>query len=105
MKQLPEGLKTVSAVIMALAADQVERQDQDIMMSCVELNNLLVRLKIRKGSYDVPNLSSFLSHRRERTINVKSLIVAVDEFSRNQYLQSFGTVKKQKQPKVQHFNL
>lgn len=68
------------------------------MMSSIEFNNLMVRLKIRKGSYEVPNLSSFLSHRRERTINLKSVIIAIDEFSKNQYLQSFGTAKKQKSP-------
>ena len=55
----------------------------------------MVNMKIRKGAYDVPNLSSFLAHQNDTSkVDIKRLATATGEFLRNQYLQSFGTTKK-----------
>ena len=60
---LPEGLKTVTAVIMALLGDKAEHDTQakEISVSIEKFNIWLIKLKVRKSSYDVPNLSQFLS--------------------------------------------
>ena len=94
---LPQDLKTVSAAIMALVGDEVDNQAGEVLLNVEKFNRWLYRLKVRKGTYDVPNLSKFLSWARAENnsgqskspilqINVRSLIVAVDEFMRSQYL-------------------
>lgn len=65
---LPEGIKTISAVIMALLGSHAE---QDIRAKEIYVDNekfhiWLAKLKVRKSSYDVPNLSLFLSSKTKK---------------------------------------
>ena len=41
----------------------------------------LVKLKIRRGSYDVPNLTQFLAYKKSAScIDVQRLVFACEEF-------------------------
>lgn len=56
----------------------------------------LLKLKIKKDSRQVPNLSNFLrlSHESPDQIHFKKLTRVIEEFLRNHYLKSFGYRKK-----------
>ena len=64
MISLPAGRKTISAAVLALIGDLIEKQaasQTSILVSVEKFNYWLAKLKVRKGTYDVPNLSKFLS--------------------------------------------
>ena len=56
----------------------------------------LLKLKIKKDSRQVPNLSNFLrlSHETPDHVFFKKLARVIEEFLRNHYLKSFGYNKK-----------
>lgn len=59
-KPLPEGTKMLKAVIFALISDSIEDQGESLMIDEQVFYQQLVRLKVRKGAYEIPNLSKFL---------------------------------------------
>lgn len=62
----------------------------------------LLKLKIKKNSLDVRNLSRFLrlNEQNPDQIIVKKLVKVVEEFLRNHYLKSFGFNKKRLDAKM-----
>jgi len=50
----------LKAVIFALISDSIEDQGESLMIDEQVFYQQLVRLKVRKGAYEIPNLSKFL---------------------------------------------
>lgn len=59
-KPLPEGTKMLKAVIFALISDSIEDQGESLLIDEAVFYQQLVRLKVRKSAYEIPNLSKFL---------------------------------------------
>ena len=71
------------------------RSNNQIQLQLITSKNFyktLVKLKIKKNDREVPNLSNFLRFNKESTdhIILKKLVKVIEEFVRNNYLQSFG---------------
>ena len=73
-------------------ASSVHSGNLELLSSSVFFETL-VKLKVRKGTSDVPNLRSFLRFNRNEAdmLMVKKLTKVIEEFSQNQYLKLFGT--------------
>jgi hypothetical protein len=56
----------------------------------------LAKLKIKAGPKDIPNLTKFLclEDQSPDQLQVKKLVVVIEEFLRNHYLKSFGYTKR-----------
>ena len=95
-----KAVNVVFAVLLALFNESVEARLEPGHQPCQVLRadrlyEKLLKLKVRRQAYDVPNLTSFLAYKNESNyIDVKRLATATGEFVRNQYLKSFGTSKK-----------
>ena len=89
-------VNVVFAVLLALFNDLVEVSAAKAqLVRTDQVYEKFLKLKVRKKAYDVPNLTSFLAYKNDSNyVDVKRLATATDEFMQNQYLKSFGTIKK-----------
>ena len=89
-------VNVVFAVLLALFNDLIEANAANTqLVKADKLYEKFVKLKVRQKAYDVPNLTSFLAYKNDGNfIDVKRLATATGEFMQNQYLKSFGTIKK-----------